>query len=137
MRLAMIMVLVASGWVSRYDPGLMQEPIYNRTHGFATPAIRQDWQGFDGYAAARYPEEIDKEYIVCPLDQELPCLHVLVVDCAGVKDGALEWMINGHIWLEMDYNSMVQIWKKPKGGLRVNIFEYKRVEERRTEFVPY
>jgi len=124
MKIIMVWVLVMSGMASRYAPGKMMEPIYNRSNGFAAPAIRDDWQGFDGYAAARYPSEINSEYLVCPFDRSLPCLNVLIVDCAGIKDGGLQWMYDTDVVLEMNDEAMRVQWKKPTGSLPVNVYKF-------------
>lgn len=120
-RTALVLVLIASGWASQYAQGVERGPIYNRTTGRATPAIRQDHDQFDGYAAARYPRDIDQVWLVCPEDPALACRTLLVIDCAGVKDGALDWMLRGNVVLEMDYETAVA-WDTVGRGLRVNVY---------------
>jgi len=124
----LIWMLIATGWSSHYAPGVMDKVIYNRTNGYATPAIRQDYEGFDGYAASRYPEEIDTEVMICPIDESLPCRHILVVDCAGVADGALQWMLDGNIWYEVDYDTAV-LWDTIGYGFPVRIYKLQTYKE--------
>lgn len=124
-RTVLVLVLVASGWASQYAKGVELDPIYNRTTGRATPAIRQDHEQFDGYAAARYPEDIDTVWVVCPEDTKLECRTLLVIDCASSNDGTLDWMYAGNIVLEIDHNSAVA-WDTVGYGIRVNVYEWVR-----------
>jgi hypothetical protein len=121
----LIWVLIATGTASQYAPAKFQEPIYNRTHGLAAPAVTKDPTAYDGWAAARYPEDIDKVWLVCPLDTELPCRELLVVDCAKVSDGTLTWMKTGNVVLEIDYETAVA-WDTVSYGIKVRVYEQRQ-----------
>ena len=112
----------AIGVASQYGPEVFEHgPLYTRTHGLASPAIRQDHDVFDGYAAARYPEDIDRVWRVCPENEELPCRELLVVDCAGTADGTLAWMVRNGILMEVDYETAVA-WRTVGRGIRVRVY---------------
>jgi hypothetical protein len=110
------------GVASQYGQGVFERgPLYTRTHGLATPAIRENHAVFDGYAAARYPAQIDQVWRVCPEDDKLPCRKLLVVDCAGVTDGTLGWMLRNDILMEVDHGTAVA-WDTVGYGIRVRVY---------------
>lgn len=106
------LVLVSKGVLSQYAPLKMKEVINIRQqHGRTAWNLPYELPRVFGYIAMPYPEMIGKTVLICVywdlhVDAELvACELFLVVDCAGVADGGLAWMMRNNIIAEVDYKS--------------------------------
>lgn len=120
----LLMILIhtstQTGWASHYgNGGVMQSTIAARQRMGHIP---QTLPTVDGYAAVKYPNQIGDVIWVRPINSYWS--SVLIVDCAGIQDGGLDWMLRNNILLEVDYRLASQ-WGNAGRGTRVEVSLYK------------
>lgn len=110
-------------WASQYSSGKMQQVIEYRQR---VGQIPDDLSQYDGFVAGRYADEIGSAVWMRPQpDENEPDENgswelFLVVDCAGVADGGLEWMLRSGVLYEIDYETAVR-WDTVGYGVEVEV----------------
>lgn len=73
----------------------------------------------NGYVAVRERDDIGRLFWLRPVDAARWELF-LAVDCAGYSDGGYQWMLDGGIIAEIDYDSAIR-WGVVGRGVRVEM----------------
>ena len=113
---AILIVTIIIGWASHYAPGVMERVIENRLRWNHIQQYQVD--GVNCYVAGRYASEIGKIVWIRALQGSWT--RCLVVDCAGIADGGLEWMLTHNVLYELDFNTMNHIGRLGR-GLRISV----------------
>jgi len=106
MRIAVIIVVVATGLVSQYAPGVMEKVIKNRQSWGQLPEILPD---VAGYIAVVDCSALGEVWLLRPRGTQT-WGRFLVVDCAGPQlrpDGKTggQWMLDNNIFAEVGYRT--------------------------------
>ena len=96
-------MLTATGYASRYDPGVFETVVNHRfANGWWRNEPPADWNMVAGYAATTDCGQVGKVVLMRPAGATT-WERVLVADCPG--DGStLDWMLANNIAVELDYN---------------------------------
>ena len=114
-RAFVILTLAASGYASRYDPGVFERVVQTRMRYGQLEASAANWKG--GYIALLEPDLIGQTVYVCHQDE---CEWLLVADCAGHADGGYAWMVRGGYAGELDYETAMR-WGAVGGIIHVYV----------------
>ena len=116
---ALILAVVATGVASQYGPGRMESNIAIRQAGLTSKNLPHTLPAVHGYVAGRYAEDIGKIVYIRPTEcADCRFERFLIADCSGSAE-TLEWMLDGNILFEIDYNSVLR-WE---GLLDRNLIE--------------
>lgn len=113
-RTTLVLLLIAQGVASRYDPGVFERVVAVRQRYAQLPAAATDAKRFIALADC---SRVGDTVVVC---HEASCWEALVADCAGITDGGLRWMLTKGIAGEVDYDTAVETGCV---GRRIRVYE--------------
>lgn len=117
-----VLTLIASGWASRYDPGVFESVISTRQNHLTSHSLPRNIYS-NSYVALADCSRIG-EYVLIDFGDQTEL--ALVADCAGVRDGGLAWMIRNNIAGELDPDTYFE--NIGATGLKISIYEIRHLK---------
>lgn len=117
-----VFALIASGWASRYDPGVFENVISNRQNNLTSQNLPSTLYT-NRYIALSDCSKIGT-YVLVDFGDHTEV--VLVADCAGISDGGLFWMERNNIAGELDPDTFFE--NSNGSGFKISVYEIKHVK---------